>query len=355
MQIKLKFIRLKRIYIFFLLVVLSIIFTTSLNANSFKITDLEISEPFEVNFNKEKVIDDAFKKAFTQLVLMITTSGNVQKIKNTSLSTIKGLIDSFTMSDENFINNEYHVKFDVNFNKKNTLKFFEKKNIILSLPKKKNLLIIPVIVDLQKDQILLFTNNIFYENWNLENKKYFLLNYILPSEDIDDVNFLLKNSKSIEDYSFEKTIKKYDLKDFIITIIYKNNNQLRILSKIQLNNSFKVDNQKFENIDLDKDINIVLDKLKTTYENYWKNINEINTSIKLPFTISIKANDYDKIKMLEKGFGELDLISKFEILKFDNKNIYYKIIYNGSPDKFLNNINKIGIKIKSENQIWKVQ
>ena len=44
---------------------------------------------------------------------------------------IKELIDSFTMSDEKFINNEYVVNFDVNFNKKNTLLFFRKNNTIL--------------------------------------------------------------------------------------------------------------------------------------------------------------------------------------------------------------------------------
>ena len=117
------------LYIFFFSFVLfiNIIFTTNTKANTFKITDLEISEPFELNFNKEQVVDKGFKKAFLELISMTTTSEDKQKIENTSLVTIKGLIDSFTMSNEKFINNEYHVKFDVYFNKKNTLNFFEKK------------------------------------------------------------------------------------------------------------------------------------------------------------------------------------------------------------------------------------
>jgi len=87
-------------------------------------------EPFDLNFNKEKVIDKGFKIAFLELVSMITTSGDKKKIENTSLSTIKSLIDSFTMSDEQFVNNEYYTKFDVNFNKKNTLTFFENAEVI---------------------------------------------------------------------------------------------------------------------------------------------------------------------------------------------------------------------------------
>ena len=126
MQLKKNLNSLNKLYIIFFYSVLfiNVIFTTSLSANSFKITNLEISEPFELNFNKEKVMDKGFKIAFLELASMITTSGDKKKIENTSLVTIKGLIDSFTMSNEKFINNEYHVKFDVYFNKKNTLNFF---------------------------------------------------------------------------------------------------------------------------------------------------------------------------------------------------------------------------------------
>ena len=359
MQIKKKLNNLNRLYIIFFYFVLfiNVVFITSLNANSFKITNLEISEPFNLKFNKEKVLDKGFKMAFLELVSMITTTDDKKKIENTSLSTIKGLIDSFTMSDERFINNIYYTRFDVNFNKKNTLNFFENENIFPSIPKKKDLLLIPVMVDLQLDEISLFNNNIFYEKWNNNHERYYLLNYILPSEDLEDVDLLSQNSKSIEDYDFKKVIRKYDLNDFIIAIIYKNNDELTVLSKIQLNQSFKIDNKKFESINLfkEKDLNLILVNLKTTYENYWKNINQINTSIKLPLTISINATQHKKIQILENGLDELDLVSSFEILRFNNHNIYFKIIYNGSPNRFISEIQMKDFKINTQNEIWEVQ
>jgi hypothetical protein len=288
---------------------------------------------------------------------MITTSGDKKKIVDTEIMIIKGLIDSFTMSNERFINNKYYVNFDVNFNKKNILGFLEKKNIFPSIPQKKNLLLIPIIVDLQLDKILLFTNNVFYEKWNKNNERFYLLNYLLPSEDLEDVNLLLQNSKSIEDYDFKEIIKKYDLNDFIITIIYKNNNDLKILSKIQLNQSLKIDNQAYENIELsnEKDLELVLTNLKISYENYWKNINQINTSIKLPLTIAVNAIKHEKIQMLENSLNELDLVSSFKISKINNQNIYFKIIYNGSPNQFLNDMKNKNIIIMNQNQIWEVQ
>ena len=124
-----------------------------------------------------------------------------------------------------------------------------------------------------------------------------------------------------------------------------------------MNQSFKVDSKKFETIDLfkEKDFNLILVNLKTTYENYWKNINQINTSIKLPLTISINSTQHKKIQILENGLNELDLVSSFEILKFNNQNIYFKIIYNGSPNRFISEIQMKGIEINTQNRIWEAQ
>ena len=357
MQIKKKSNKLNKLYIiFFPLVLFIIIFfsTTPSQAKSFKIANLEISEEFGLNFNKENVVDKGFKKAFDELTSMITTSGDKEKIKNIPLSTIKSLIESFTMSEEKFVNNEYKTKFDVSFNKKNTLDFFEKNQIF---PSKKKVLLIPILVDLQLDQIFLFNNNVFYQSWNNDTKSYFLLEYLLPSEDIEDINLLLQKSKSIEDYDFKEIIKKYDLEDFIIVIIFKNKNNYRALSKIKLEDSFKIYNQEFKitNFSNVEEIKKILFRLKNKYEDSWKVINQINTSIKLPLTVSIDAKEYNKIQNLENVLNELDLISSYRILNFDNQNVYYKLIYNGSPNKFLNDMNDKNIKINTENKIWKIQ
>jgi len=359
MQIKNKLLRLKKVYIFFISYVLFIIFfsTTFLHANAFKISEIEISAPFELNFSKSKVIDGGFKEAFYNLISMITTTEDRSRIDNTSLKELKGMIDSFTISDERFIDNEYFAKLEVTFNKKNTLFFLEKKNIFPSMPIKNKVLLIPIIIDLETNNIYLFTENIFYQKWNEKTKNFHLLDYVLPSEDLEDLDVIQKNSKIIEDYDFTELIKKYSLEDYIITIIFKNKNELRVLSKINLNNSVKVNNQIFKKVDLKNEENfeIILNKLKKVYENYWKKINEINTSIKLPLTVSINSSQYSKIKLLEKTLGSLDLISKFYILKFDNRNTYFRVIYNGSPKTFLKDMKKANFDLIKENNIWMIK
>ena len=67
--------------------------------------------------------------------------------------------------------------------------------------------------------------------------KHYLLKYIVPNEDIEDINFLKKNINNIEDYNFNEIISKYDLNDYIIIILFKNNKNLKILSKLNFNNN----------------------------------------------------------------------------------------------------------------------
>ena len=54
MQIINKLLRLQKVYIFFISFVLFIIIfsTTYLHANTFKVSDIEISSPFDLNFKK---------------------------------------------------------------------------------------------------------------------------------------------------------------------------------------------------------------------------------------------------------------------------------------------------------------
>ena len=356
MQIIDKLLKLQKVYIFFISYVLFIIIfsTTYLNANTFKVSDIQISTPFKINFNINRAMDKGFQKSFSNLLSMITTSGDKNKIKNTSIKELKTMIDSFTISDEKFINNEYFAKLETTFNKKKILNFLERKNIFPSMPVKNKILLVPILIDTQKDKIYLFNGNIFYKKWNNENKNYYLLEYLLPSEDLEDLNKIQEISKSIDSYDFSNLIKKYDLDDYIISIVYYGKNEVKILSKINLNNSFKIYNHRYSGINLnnDKDFQKILENLKITYEDYWKKNNEINTSIKLPLTVSINSQSHKKIKKLEELFDNSDLISDFYVLKFNSETIQYKVVYNGSPKSFLNSMSKNNFDLDIKNKIW---
>ena len=359
MQIINKILKLFKVYIIFISFVLFIIIfsTTYLQANTFKVADIEISSPFELNFKKNSVIDKGFRTSFLNLLTMITTSGDKNKINKISIKEIKNMIDSFTISDEKFVNNEYFAKLETSFNKKKILDFLETRSIFPSTPIKNKVLLLPILVDTETENIYLFNNNIFYNNWNNSKENFQLLEYLLPNEDLEDLKNIQRRSSSIETYDFINLIKKYDLKDYIVTIIYKEKDNIKILSKINLNNSLKINNQKYSKINLndENDFKKILKNLKNVYEDQWKKNNQINTSIKLPLNISIDSKEYDKIMRLEETLNNFDLISDFYILKFDNKNIKYRIIFNGSPKTFLNYMSKKYFNLTMENNVWTVK
>jgi len=348
-----------RLYIFFLLFVLFFIkfSTTSVYANTYKIIDLEISESYDLNFNKQNIIDSAFQMAFKELIAKITISEDKKNLNSTNLKLIKSLVDSFTIVDEKFIENKYFAKFDVDFNKKQVLNFLERENIFSSIPKEKNLLLIPILVDIEKKQMLLFSENPYYLNWNEKNEKHYLLKYILPNEDLEDINIIKKNINNIEYYNFNEIITKYDIKDYIIIIFFKNKSNLKILSKVNLNNNFLISNTAFSDVNYDeqKSLENVIKILKTNYENQWKKINQINTSIRLPLTLSLNSKNYELIIKFEKHLAKLDLVSNYYIDNFSSEITIYKIIYNSTPDKFIQEIENEGLKLDTSYKIWRVQ
>ena len=356
MQIINKFYKLLNVYIYFILFSLLIVFfsTTYSNANGFKVSDIEISSPFELNFKKNSVIDKGFQISFSNLISMITTSGDRKKIKNVPIKVLKGMIDSFTISDEKFINNEYFANLETTFNKKKILKFLENKNIFPSIPQRNKVLLFPIIIETKDNSIYLFNDNIFYDKWNEQKNSYDLLDYLLPSEGIEDLIELQKMSNDIETYDFSNLINKYDIKDNIILIIYKESDSVRTLSKINLNNTLKIQNKNYSKIDIMNvdDFSNIVKSLKQLYEDQWKKNNEINTSIKLPITISINSKKTKKIIELERALYNMDLVSDFNILNFNSESIQYKITYNSAPNIFLNDMRKNNLELEMKNNMW---
>ena len=87
----------KFLYIFFIFLSLNIFFfsTVKSEGKAFDINNIDISRPFEINFNKNEVIDEGFQKAFSELISFILKSRDQKKIEKIKLSEIKGMVDSF--------------------------------------------------------------------------------------------------------------------------------------------------------------------------------------------------------------------------------------------------------------------
>ena len=343
---------------YILFIIIFIIFikfsTEKVLANSYKVSDIEISEPYNLNFSKEKVIDIAFENAFEELIFTLLTSEYYYLNKDVNIKIIKSLIDSFSIVDEKFIDKKYIANFDVNFNKREVLNYLYKNNIYASIPQKKKLFLLPILVDTNQSNISLLSENPFYLNWTKFDKKYHLLDYVLPNEDLDDLNIIKNNINNLEDYEFKEIITKYQLKDYVIVILFKNEKSIRVLTRIKFNNEFILLNENFSYKSINDDIELIINSLKISYENSWKKINLINTSIKLPITISLDSSKFSLIKKFENKIENMDLVYNYYIESFSNNEVIYKIVYNGTPNKFLEEFNPENIKVDLANNVWKI-
>ena len=346
----------KNLYIFFLSLSLILFFfsTDKVKAISFDIKNIEISRPFEMNFDKNKVIDQGFKKAFSKLVSLITVSNDHKNIKEIKLNQIKGMIESFTIKEEKFINEIYYVNLGVSFNKKKILNLLEKKNIFPSIPLKKKFLFIPIIIEESNENLSIFSNNEFYNEWNKYSESFHLVQYILPTEDLEDFFLIKKRYNLIEQYDFKEITNKYNLENSIIALIFLNQKKLRILSRITIKDEVVLKNQSFSKIDLNNQVQLkeIIYILKTMYEDYWKSFNQINTSIKLPIHIKINSRDNSKVFNFEKTLIETNLIYDFFISKYDKDFIHYQIIFNGTLDNFLKSMENKDLSFNTQKKIW---
>ena len=349
----------KRLYIFFSTLALIIFFfsTEAVKAKSFDINDIEISQPFEINFDKNKVIDLGFKKAFFELIYSLIKSSDFNKINNIRLNEIKGMIETFSIKEEKFIDQKYLVNLGVSFNKKKIFRYLEKKNIFPSRILKEQFLFIPVIINEKGNDISIFSNNPIYDVWNKTNKKYQLIKYLLPSEDLEDLNIIKEKLDVIETYDFNDITKKYFLKNSIISLIFKGKNEVRILTKIYNDKNEIIKNDTFKNINLDNetDLNFLIENLKNLFEDTWKKFNEINTSIKVPITIKIKNDDLKKSNNFELFLNEIDMVSDYSVEKFDKEFIFYEVLFNGTVQNFINIMKNKKYNLNTQKKIWMIE
>ena len=343
-------------YILFFTLFLNIFFfsTASFNAKAFIIDEIEISEKLENDFNKELLIDKGFKKAFDELINTLVKSSDLKKINNTQLKEIKSMIESFSIKEEKFINKEYYLNIGVIFNKKKVFSYLEKNNIFPTQIIEKTFLIIPIIINQKENDLLVFSNNSIYANWNNIEKKSFLINYLLPTEDLEDLNKIKEKFIIIENYDFKEITEKYFLDHAIIALIFKDNDEVKVLSKIFIEDQKVIRNDTFKSFNFDnlEKTETFIKELKTIYEDLWKDHNQINTSIKLPLLIQVDNNSFNKSLEFEKVLKDVDLISNYSINKFDKNSIFYEVIFNGTPKNFINIMTNKNYIFDTQRKVW---
>ena len=345
------------LYNFFVLffIYLFLFSTNKASANTYKIENIEISDVYHTNFNKDDIIDRAFIVAYQTLLNKITISKDHKVIKEKNLKLIKSFVESFSVVNEKFENNKYYGIFEINFNKSKILSFLREQNIFHARMVKKDVLFIPIYINLDQNSLLLFEENPFYKNWNIKNGNQFLINYILQNQDLDDYKFIKERINFIENYDFKEIISKYEIDDnYIIFIVFADKKKFKTFSKFNVNqiaSNFKLEFEIF-NFNEIEEINKMIKVMKIRYDDEWKKINLINSSIKLNIQLNIDSKNISLIKKVEKILNEIELIEKYNIDYFNSSITRYTLLSNSTPDKLIKELKRFNLKISNENNIW---
>ena len=126
--------------------------------------------------------------------------------------------------------------------------------------------------------------------------------------------------------------EKFSGKSHIIDIFLKKFNGVKYEAK-SLNNDILKEIKLYQNI---------------VIENLNEKINE-----KLVYTLfNIVDQDNKKILNFEKKLNETNLIYDYFISRLDKDFVYYRIIYNGTPNNFLKSMGDMGYNFNTQNRFW---
>ena len=149
--------------------------------NLFNVNNIKIEKKDKTKNNK--LTDQAIKKGFNKLITKILLKEDKDKLSDLDFSSIKQLVTYYqitNISDDEKKDESFN--FNITFDKDKIHNLFYNRSISYSEIFDKELYILPVFI--KEDEIYVFNNNFFYENWN-KIYKIDLIDFILPIENIE--------------------------------------------------------------------------------------------------------------------------------------------------------------------------
>mgnify|MGYP001340026348 FL=1 len=172
----------------------------------------------------EELANQAIKTGFNQLITKILLTADSNKLSNLSFEEIKKLVTYYQISNiSNESDYKNFVNFNVTFDKDKIHDLFYKKGISYSDVLDNELYILPILI--KENEIHVFNNNFFYENWNKIHEKD-LIEFILPLENIEIFENINKNKNNLINLKINSLFKEYVDKNLALILIEDNKNNI---------------------------------------------------------------------------------------------------------------------------------
>ena len=340
------------IFICSILIILFKTETVLSDNNIFNVNNIEISK--ETSKNKEKLISDAFKKAFDELINRLLLEEDYKRISKTNLEQIRKLISYYQIinEDENKENN--NVKINVFFDKDKMHDFFHGKNILYSDIINTEVILFPLLK--KEDQYFIYTQNYFYENWN-EEKSDNLIQYILSTENIENIQRINLNKDNIYKIEVSDFFKEHEKDNIVFANIEvkKDTAEVFLNTRIEgkkINKNLSIKNK--ENLNKKEFYREIIFEINNIIRDLIKSQNLIDVRTPSFLNVEIKLNKKSNLVEFSNRLNKIDLIDNFYVQKLNKDYVLVKIKYLGKINKIINKLKDQNINLKMIAGQWQL-
>ena len=337
--------------IIFILVVFLKTETLLSENNLFNVNNIQLKK--KENITNDELANRAIKKGFDQLITKILLKEDMNKLSNLNFSVIKQLVIYYQISKLSDKQSSGEVvNFNVTFDKDKIHELFFEKGVSYSEISDKELFILPVLI--KENEVFIFNNNFFYENWNKVYEQDFI-EFILPQERIEIIKNINDNKNNLINLELINLFEEYENKNLALVIIEDNKaikKKIYIKTLIQGKNIFK-------SLILDKEINdisrfsekIIIDS-KRELINLVKSKNLVD--IRTPHFLNTRFNLNKKNNLVQLNLRvkNIDLIEKIYVKEFNKDYMKLRIKYLGKLEKLIIKLNEEKIDLQLVNDLW---
>ena len=300
----------------------------------------------------QQLANRAIQKGFEQLIDRILLKENKQLVSNLNFTRIKDLVKYYNIS-KNFDLSNNSVNFNITFDKYKIHNLFYEQEISYSDINDKEFYILPILIE--NNEIFIFSNNYFYENWNQDSNDKSLIDFILLIENIETIQIVNNLRENLLNLNLKRIFKEYkDKNKALVLIENKDINSQRVYLQAHIQNKTISKNFliKKEKLDQNKFREKIILTIKDEIINLVKIQNLID--IRTPSFLNVKFNFNKKnnLVLLNSKIKKIELIENIFVQEFNKNYVSLKIKYLGKLDKLLEILNKENISLKLINDKW---
>ena len=338
----------------FILFILIILFKTG---NVLSIESIFTVNNIQVNKNtfknKEELINIAFRKGFEKLHNKILLEKDYIKIQNISLQNIKNLVSHYQIVKNEDENNQNFELINLYFKRDKMYNFYNQNNIEYSDVSGKILKILPVL--LLKDEIFVYDNNFFYENWikNIKDKKNENIEYIFPLENLETIETIKKNQDNLGVIRLNEIFDQDLEKDNLLIIIDYDKQKTKFFLKGTISSKKIIKNFYFTDKTAEKiEYSDILIFLKKEILELVKSENIIDVGAPSFLNVNLLFNNQNDLFLFQNILSEIDLIENFNVREFNNNFAYINIKYYGKINKIKEKLIEKGLDLNFIDNKW---